>query len=37
MGLAFEDKEMAVLDPGVVNGHILPHVIVADEIFPLKP
>ena len=36
MGLAFENKEMTVPDPEAVNGHILSHVIVADEIFPLK-
>ena len=37
MGRAFLDGKMNIPHPSSTNGHTLPYVIVADEIFGLKP
>ena len=37
MGRAFLNKEMQIPFSKSINGHFLPYVIVADEIFGLKP
>ena len=37
MGRAFLNNEMHIPLPNSINGHSLPYVIVADEIFGLKP
>ena len=37
IALAFDDGELHVPADELISGHLLPHVIISDEIFPLKP
>ena len=37
MGAAFDNEEFDIPDPRNINDHTLPYVLVADEMFQLKP